>query len=116
MTGQTHPRALPTTLLSDEKYRQTFDAPMTRVTSEDAPPFNFWLYFEQIPSADFAGRDFSAGNVTYVYRDASGRYEHVLVDSDHRDIFMALVLDRQNLTVVGHRLLHLPGLYEATTE
>jgi len=99
-------------LLSEEKYRQTFAPPMTRVSGGEAPPFNFWPYFEQIPLSDFAGHDCSSGSVTYVYRDPSGRYEHVLIDSEHRDIFMALVLDRDNLTVVGHRLLELPDMSE----
>jgi hypothetical protein len=101
-------------LLSSESYRQAFEAPMTRVTAGEAPPFNFWPYFDEIPPADFEGHDCSAGQVTYVYRDASGLYEHVLIDSKIQDVFMALVLDRRNLTVVGHRLLNLPGLYEST--
>jgi hypothetical protein len=99
-------------LLSEEKYRQTFAPPMTRVLGNEAPPFNFWPYFEQIPLGDFAGHDCSPGIVTYVLRDPSERYEHVLVDSERRDILMALVLDRENLTVVGHRLLELPGMSE----
>lgn len=98
--------------LTDDSYRQTFAAPMMRVLGEEAPPFNFWPYFDQIPAMDFEGHDCSAGRVTYVYREPSGRYEHVLIDSERRDFFMAVVLDRQNLTVVGHRLLHLPNLDE----
>lgn len=103
-------------LLSEEKYQQTFEAPMTRVTGKEDPPFNFWPYFDQIPSSDFSGHDCSSGKVTYVYRDPTGRYEHVLVDSESRDIFMALVLDRQNLTVVGHRLLDVAALYETAED
>jgi hypothetical protein len=84
---------------------------MKRVAQDEEPPFDFWSYFEQIPSADFAGHDCSSGRVTYVYRDPSGRFEHVLVDSETRDVFMVLVLDRERHTVFGHRLLDLPALY-----
>ena len=77
----------------------------------EEPPFDFWPYFDSIPAADFEGHDCSAGAVTYVYRHPSGRFEHVLVDSEDRNVFMVLVLDRDAQTVVGHRLLDLPRLY-----
>ena len=89
---------------------------MVRVQQDDQPPFDFWGYFDQIPSADFSGHDCSSGSVTYVYRHPSGRFEHVLVDSDTRDVFMVVVLDRQNGVVLGHRLLDLPRLYGLTDD
>ena len=51
------------------------------------------------------------GEVTYVYRNADGQIEHVLVNSDDRNVFMVLVLDRHGQSVVGHCLLNLPVLY-----
>ena len=98
-------------LLSETEFRQTFAAPMTRVAQSEAPLFDFWPYFDEIPSEDFSGHDCSQGKVTYVYRHPSGRFEHVLVDSENRDIFMVLVLDLQNKSVLGHHLLDLPQLY-----
>jgi hypothetical protein len=101
-------------LLSEQEFQATFAAPMTRVEENRAPPFDFWPYFDQIPAADFAGHDCSSGSVNQVYRHPSGRFEHVLVDSETRDIFMVLVLDRVRNVVVGHRLLDLPALYGLT--
>jgi hypothetical protein len=103
-------------VLSETEFQNTFGAPMKRAAQDDEPPFEFWSYFEQIPSADFAGHDCSSGRVTYVYRDPSGRFEHVLVDSEARDVFMVLVLDRERHAVLGHRLLDLPALYGLTQE
>ena len=97
-------------LLSETDFQRTLAEPMTRVAANDEPPFDFWAYFDQIPDADFAGHDCSSGTVTYVYRHPSGRFEHVLVDSESRDVFMALVLDRERRVVLGHRLLDLPAL------
>jgi len=84
---------------------------MRRADPEEAPPFDFWPYFDRIPAADFEGFDCSPGHVTYVYRDPAGRYEHVLLDSDNGDVFMVLVLDREARRVIGHHLLDLPRLY-----
>ena len=87
---------------------------MQRVGSGEEPPFDFWPYFEAIPAADFEGYDCSAGSVTYAWRHPDGRYEHVLINADDRDVFMVLVLGRHAKRVVGHRLLNLPALYGLT--
>lgn len=97
--------------LSDEEYAGTFGAPMRRISQEEAPPFDFWPYFERIPGADFQGHDCSEGEVQYVYRDPQGRIEHVLVNSRTPEIYMVIVLDRTTGTVIGHHLLDLPTLY-----
>ena len=83
---------------------------MVRVKDE-APPFDFWPYFDAIPNGDFEGFDCSPGEVTYVYRTSDERFEHILVNSTDRNVFMALVLDRAANAVLGHRLLNLPVLY-----
>ena len=103
-------------LLSEAEFRATFAAPMTRLPQDLEPPFDFWPYFDQIPRAEFSGHDCSSGTVTYVYRHPSGRFDHVLVDSKTPDVFMALVLDREAMVVLGHRLLDLPALYGLTRE
>ena len=87
---------------------------MVRAETDEAPPFDFWPYFDSIPRADFRGHDCTGGRVEYVYRDGSGRFEHVLVNSEDRNVFMVVVLDRQGQTVVGHHLLDLPELYGLT--
>ena len=98
-------------LLSEAEFRHTLAEPMTRVSQDEKPAFDFWPYFDQIPTADFSDHDCSSGNVACVYRHPSGRFEHVLVDSETRNVFMVLVLDRDRLAVLGHRLLDLPTLY-----
>src|SRR4051812_16765969 len=96
--------------LSEPQFLATARAAMARAMGE-APPFDFWPYFDAIPDDDFEGFDCSAGEVTYVYRSPDERFEHVLVNSTDRDVFMVVVLDRTARTVVGHRLLDLPVLY-----
>ncbi|MFO0960268.1 MAG: hypothetical protein U0800_22980 [Isosphaeraceae bacterium] len=97
-------------LLSREQYLSTFDSPMRRAGVE-GPPFDFWPYFNAIPPADYEGHDCSGCEVESVYRDPSGRYEHVLVKSQDRNVFMALVLDLSSERVYGHWLLDLNREY-----
>ena len=85
--------------------------PTQRLGLDEEPPFDFWPYFEAVPVEDFEDYDCSPGAVTYVWQVAGGRYQHVLVNSDDRDVFMVLVLDLQTNQVAGHHLLDLPGLY-----
>jgi hypothetical protein len=94
----------------------SFGEPMTRVDAGDAAPFDFWDYFDAILAADFEGHDCSAAEVERVYREPCGRYEHVLVRSENRNIFMVLVLDLKDKVVYGHRLLDLNGEYGLDAE
>lgn len=98
-------------LLSREEYLATFGESRSRVAMDEAPPFDFWPYFDTIPAADFEGHDCSAGVVDNVWREAAGRYEHVLVNTQDRNVFMVLVLDRVAGAVHGHRLLELNKEY-----
>ena len=97
--------------LSEAEFLATFAEPMRRVSSDTPAPVDFWLYFDSIPAACFGGHDCSAGSVTYVWEDPTGRYQHVLVDSEDQNIFMVLVLDVPNHDVLGHRLLDLNQEY-----
>jgi len=97
--------------LSEAEFLQTFGEPMRKLEPGAEPPFDFWEYFEAIPKVDFYGRNCEDGVVDTVYRDPSGRFEHVLVNSEDRNVFMVLVLDRHESRVHGHRLLDLNKLY-----
>lgn len=101
--------------LSESEFHATFGEPMRRMATDAAPPFEFWDYFESIPESDFDGHDCSSGAVTYVWEHPTGRFQHVLVNSEDKNIFMVLVLDIPNHTVLGHRLLDLKREYGLTS-
>jgi hypothetical protein len=98
-------------LLTSEQYLATFGESRNRVGPDEPPPFDFWPYFEAIPVADFDGHDCSAGVVENAWRMSRGGFEHVLVNSEDRNVFMVLVLDRESGVVYGHRLLDLNREY-----
>ena len=101
-------------LISDEEWPGYFAQPMERLSDDAEPMFDFWTYVEKIPVEDYKGFDCSAGQVADVYRHPGGRYEHVLINSDNRNVFMVIVLDRHAGLVVGHHLLRLDELYGLT--
>ena len=96
--------------LSEHEFKATFSAPMRQLQADAEPPFEFFSYFDGIPSADF-GAYSCEGDVTYVWEDASLRYQHVLFNTQDPNVFMVVVLDLSAQAVVGHRLLDLNVLY-----
>jgi hypothetical protein len=100
--------------LSEAEYLATLAEPMKRLDSDAQAPFEFWDYFDAIPQSDFRGHDCSAGSVTYVWGHPSGRFQHVLVNSEDKNVFTVLVLDVGNCCVLGHRLLDLNREYGLT--
>lgn len=102
--------------LSKGEYDQTMSVPMQRIGTEDTPPFDFWDYFESIPQQDFQGFDCSAGEVDNAYNEATGRYQHILINSDEKNVFMVLILDLNAANVYGHMLLDLNEAYGLNRE
>jgi hypothetical protein len=96
--------------LSEDEYKATFDAPMRQLPPGAEPPLDFWNYFEGIPADDFAGYE-CPGDVDYVWEDSTSRFQHVLFNSQDKNVFMVVVLDVIALKVTGHHLLNLNGLY-----
>jgi len=100
--------------LSKTEFKATFGNPMTRQREKAEPPFDFWPYVNSLPKEEFGKFDFSDGQVDYAYRDASGRYEHVLVNCEDKNVFLVLVLDLETRDVYGHRVLNLNEEYALT--
>ena len=95
--------------LSRGEYHATFTTQMTPLGPAEPPPFEFWSYFDAIPTDDFEGHDFSGGQVTEVYRTAGGRYLHALIAGKSEGWFLVLVLNCKDRVVYGHYLLELPA-------
>jgi hypothetical protein len=98
-------------LLTETEFHVTFTEPMQRVALDAGPPVPFWAYFDDIPTDDFADHDCSAGNVRYAWNDATGRFQHILIDTEDKNVYMVIVLDLRNAAVFGHRLQDLHHQY-----
>lgn len=85
--------------------------PMRPVFEQSEVPAGFWDYFDAIPAVDFQGYAFGQGDIVAAYRDPAGRFDHVLLCSNVRDVFLVVVIDLSVRDVLGHHLLDLPMLY-----
>ncbi len=97
--------------LSDEAFKATFSFRMTDVTAEPGDVIDIGPYVASVPPEDLAGHEVQDGLVAHVYRGSQGRYDHVLVMTRTRDVFLAIVVDRTDRRIEGHHLLDLPALY-----
>lgn len=103
---------MPGPKLTEDEFRATFGNRMIEVGLDEEPPFNWIPYRSQIPEEDYEGHDCSQGIVRHVWRSDDDKYEHVLIGArDDKDVFMAIVLNRTEECVVGHRLLDLKREY-----
>jgi hypothetical protein len=90
---------------------QGLTGPMRRVPADEEPPFDFWPYVAIIPEEHFEGHDFSGGRVEWVYEDAAGRYQLVHIDGERKNVYLVIVLDKEQRRVHGHLVLDLNKEY-----
>jgi len=100
--------------LLQAEFLATFGEPMKQLPLDAAPPFDFWDYLQAIPVSDFEEHDCSACSVTYVWEHPNGTFQHVLVNSEDKNVFLVLVLDISSRCVLGHILLDLNREYGLT--
>jgi hypothetical protein len=103
-----------TTLLDENQFLATFAAPMRNVTGEATNVIDIWPYVESVPREDLSGHQIHDHFVEYVYRDATGRFDHVLVMTKAKNVYLAVVVDLQHDVVHGHHLLDLNEKYGVT--
>ncbi|AMS43303.1 hypothetical protein AA2016_4391 [Aminobacter aminovorans] len=91
--------------LTESEFLDCSRGSMSDVTSAQQPVADVWPYVDLLDPRSvgvLAIRD-----VEYVYRDASQRYDHVVIATDTADIFLVVIIDRRAKRVLGHRLLDL---------
>jgi hypothetical protein len=100
-----------TTLLDEKQFLAAFAAPMRDVTGQANNPIDIWPYVDSIPTQDLCGHTVHDRFVEYVYRDNLERFDHVLVTTRTKNVYVAVVVDVQRRTVHGHHLLDLNEKY-----
>jgi len=98
-----------TRLLTAEEFEHCFAAPMQNVTADADPKVDIWPYVDSL-DLDAIGLP-SINDVHYVYRDASDRFDQVLIGTGRFNTLLAIVVDRHLQSIVGHHLLDLNEKY-----
>jgi len=94
-----------TRLLTTEEFERCFAAPMKNVTADADPSVDIWPYVDSL-DLDAVGVP-SINDVNYVYRDANGRFDQVLIGTGRFNTLLAVVVDRHLRSITGHHLLDL---------
>ena len=96
-----------TRLLDATEFEATFAAPMRDVLTTATNVLDIWPYVAAIPTAELFGNIIVNGCVEHVYRNGKDTFDHVLVVTGTKNVFLAIVVDLVRNTIFGHRLLDL---------
>jgi len=94
-----------TRLLTAEEFERCFAAPMQNVTADPGSKVDIWSYVDSL-DLDVVGLP-SINDVHYVYRDANGRFDQVLIGTGRFNTLLVVVVDRHQQSIAGHHLLDL---------
>lgn len=97
--------------LSESEFKATFTEKMRNVTESATDVLDIWPYVESVPAADLEGHSIYERFVDVVYRNDDERYDHVLVMTRTKNVYLAVIVDLGNDSVYGHRLLDLNREY-----
>ena len=84
---------------------------MKEVTSTATNVIDIWQYVESIPETELQGHTIYDRFVEYVSRDASDRFDHVLVMTKTLNVYLVIIVDNVNDCVYGHYMLDLNEVY-----
>ena len=82
---------------------------MEDITSHAEAVVDIWPYVEAIPPDELEGH--SLDDVECVYRGGARQLEHILIATEHRNIFLAVVVEPERREILGHYLLDLNQKY-----
>jgi len=101
-----------TTILTEKEFKETMMDKMVDVTSTAEPIVDIWPYVQQLT------RDKEVSNYVYdnqlvemVSRNDKGTFDHVLLPTDDKNIFVVIIVDLRNEKVKGHFRLDLNKEY-----
>jgi hypothetical protein len=97
--------------LTEDEFKATMTLKMHYVIGADTDVLDIWPYVDSIPSSDLEGHSIDDCFVEYVYRSDDDRFEHVLVMTRRKNVYLVVVVDLAHDSIYGHLLLDLNRLY-----
>jgi hypothetical protein len=101
--------------LDATEFKATFVEPMRDVLESATNVIDIWPYVAAIPTNELCGNSIVEGWVEHVYRNGNNTFDHVLVVSKTKNVFLAVVVDLVRDTIFGHHLLDLNHEYGLVT-
>jgi hypothetical protein len=93
--------------LEKQEFLATMSPKMHDITLSATDVLDIWAYVQAVPLADLEGHAVYDRFVERVYRSGDGRFDHVLVMTQTKSVFLVVVVDLGKDDVYGHRLLDL---------
>ena len=98
--------------LTPEEFQSTFSTQMMDVTDSIESTVDIWEYVGEL-YVDEEVSEYIVANelVEKVYRNESGTFDHVLVPTENENLYLLIVVDLLNETVLGHYWLDMEKEY-----
>jgi hypothetical protein len=91
---------------------ETMTSNMRNVTESATDVLDVWPYVRSVPALDLEGHSIDDGFVEVVYRSDDDRFDHVLVMTRTKNVYLTVVVDLARGSIFfGHRLLDLNREY-----
>ena len=97
--------------LNEDEFKATFTPKMHNVTATATTIIDIWPYVDSIPPADLEDHSVYDRFVQAVYRNDDGSFDHVLVMTKTKNVYLVIVVDLARDSIFGHRLLDLNREY-----
>jgi hypothetical protein len=98
--------------LTEEQYKETLISQMINVTATARPAVDIWPYVERLVTEAVVQAYVVENNlVEVVYRDEANRYDHILLPTENKNMFICIIVDLQQKTITGHYRLDLEKEY-----
>jgi hypothetical protein len=97
--------------LTEHEFKATLTPPMQTVTETATGVMDIWPYVDFVPAADLEGHVIFDRFIEVVYRCDDDSFDHILVMTRTKNVYLAVVVDLAHGSIHGHRLLDLSREY-----
>jgi hypothetical protein len=98
--------------LTEKEFRSTFGNQMLDITETIESTVDIWEYVGEL-YVDEVVSEYVVANelVEKVYRNDSSTFDHVLLPTENPNVFLVIIVDLLNETVLGHFALDMEQKY-----
>ena len=94
-------------LLSEPEFKTTFAASMEEVSQTAGNVIDIWPYVQAVSSEDLQQHTVCEQSVESVYRMGDGHFDHILVMTRTKNVYLVIVVNLLENSIHGHHLLDL---------
>ncbi|MDR2889736.1 MAG: hypothetical protein LBV33_07860 [Lachnospiraceae bacterium] len=98
--------------LTESQFLDTFIGEMTDITETVKVTTDIWAYAaELLPLGILSDQAFEKQLIESVYANSTGSYHHILLFGPSPNNYVAIIVDVNKCSILGHHLLDINGIY-----